>query len=109
MRSRKTEDEPRYAAYAEDFPWFIRTNSKDAPGVVLADRSKAKAEDGYGGRWAALCVNPYAFEHPTGGKFANLGLVHAQLLDHDEPIGRYVPAVDDVFEAVEGDGSDIFA
>lgn len=102
----KSEDQPKMGDLAENFPVFVRCNSKDRPQVIRADMSnvdEAKgAEEVYPGRWALVSVRPYAYDHPTGGKGVSLGLQNVQLLDHDERLAGARPQAQDEFEAIEG-------
>ena len=104
----KTEDQPRFAEYAEDFPVLIRFNAKFKPDVVTpkGDRTvteEEEADEVYSGRWARVSCRAFFYDHPTGGKGVSLGLQNVQLLDHDEPVagGRvkgtaeFEPAGDD--------------
>jgi hypothetical protein len=100
----KTEDQPRLAEFAEDYPVLIRSNSKDRPRVVYANLKECTDEaDVYGGRWACLLINPYAYDHPTGGKGVSFGLQHVQILDNDEPMGGRRIRAEDAFEMVSED------
>lgn len=100
----KSEDYPKMGPeIIENFPMFIRTNSKDRPGVVRADTtnvSEADANEVYGGRWACISVRPYAYDHKTGGKGISLGLQNVQVLDHDDVLGGSRPRPEDEFEPV---------
>jgi hypothetical protein len=104
----KTEDQPSLAEYAEEYPVLLRSRSKDRPKVVYANLKECTDEaDVYGGRWACLLVQPYAFEHAEGGKMINFGLQHVQILDNDEPMGGRVRVqAEDAFEAVGDDAPD---
>jgi hypothetical protein len=102
----KTADDPKWEEYAEAFPVMIRTNSKDRPGIVFGNLAPCTDEtEVYGGRWAVLALNPFAYDHPTGGKGVSWGLQHAQLLEHDDQIGPGRIRAEDAFEAVTTDGA----
>jgi len=99
----KTEDQPRFAEHAEEFPVMLRAANKQKPAVVFASMKPCDSEEEvYGGRWAAMSLNAYAWDHPTGGRGVSFGLNHVQLLDHDEPMGGGRVRVEDAFEAVDG-------
>lgn len=105
----KSEDYPKMGAeIIENFPMFIRTNSKDRPGVVRADTTnvgEADANEVYGGRWACISVRPYAYDHKTGGKGISLGLQNVQVLDHDDVLGGSRPRPEDEFTPVGAAGN----
>ena len=87
----KTEDQPRFAEFAEEFPLMLRFNAKFKPDVVTpkGDRTLAEDEEAdevYSGRWGRVSCRAFFYDHPTGGKGVSLGLQNVQLLDHDEPI-----------------------
>lgn len=99
----RTEDQPRFAEFADDFPLMIRCNSTYRPDVVGPTmqpiREEDEADEVYGGRWGRLSVNPFAYNRPDS-KGVSLGLQNVQLLDHADPIaGGRVKAEND-FEAV---------
>ena len=97
----KTEEQPRLADYADDYPIMIRTSSKDKPQVVFASTKLCNDEaEVYSGRWGKVLVNCYAWEHKTGGKGVSFGLQHVQILDNDEPLVGAKPRPEDAFEAV---------
>ena len=104
----RVEDYPKLGLDPEEFEAFIRTNSKDKPGVVRADTSNVGEEDAnevYDGRWACISVRPYAYDHPTGGKGISLGLQNVQLLDHDDVLaGGKVAAADEFTPAAAPTG-----
>lgn len=100
----KTEEQPRFAEYADVYPVMIRAGSKQKPAIVFASLKPCDSEDEvYGGRWALVNLNAYAWDHPTGGKGVSFGLNHVQLLDHDEPMGGGRVRVEDAFEAIGDD------
>ncbi len=101
----KSEDQPKMSATSEDFPVFIRANSKDRPQVVSAAGKAITEEQSaevYPGRWARFSVRAYAYDHPTGGKGVSLGLQNVQILDNDERLAGARPQASDEFSAVEG-------
>ncbi|MBB4017620.1 hypothetical protein GGR16_002654 [Chelatococcus caeni] len=105
----KTEEQERFADYADEYPTMIRARSNERPGV--ADREgkdvfEDRADEVYGGRWAFVSLRPYAWKHPTGGKGVSFGLQNVQLLEDDEPIGGGRVAASSEFEPVEGIGGD---
>lgn len=107
----RTEDQPRFAEFADEYPLMIRYNAKFKPDVVTpkGDRTideSEEADEVYSGRWARVSCRAFFYDHPTGGKGVSLGLQNVQLLDHDEPIagGRVKGTAE--FEAVGGDDLD---
>lgn len=101
----KTEDNPKIGLDPEEFPVFIRTNSKDKPQIVDAKMTNVgedKAEQVYSGRWGRYSVRPYHYDHPTGGKGVSLGLQNVQILRDDESLGGMRSKAEDDFAAVEG-------
>lgn len=103
----KTEDQPRFVDFAEDYPVMLRMNSKQRPDVVNAQANKIDDEsEVYSGRWARISVRPFFYDHPTGGKGISLGLQNCQLLDHDEVLAGGRVRAEDEFEAVEGSTAD---
>jgi hypothetical protein len=100
------KEQPRFAELADDYPVMLRAGNKEKPAIVFASLAPCLAEEEvYGGRWATMSLNAYAWEHPTGGKGVSLGLNHVMLLDHDEPMGGGRVRVEDTFEAVDGGGA----
>lgn len=91
-------------ASSSDFEgWtLIRTKSLSKPGVVAATGQNVVDEsDVYAGRWAAISLRPYAYDHPKGGKGVSFDLQNVQLLDHDDPIGNSKPRAENEFEPVD--------
>ncbi len=107
----KTEEQPRIAEYAEDFPVLLRMNSKQRPGVVDAQGNPVVDEsEVYSGRWARVSVRVYWYDHPTGGKGVSLGLQNVQILENDEVLAGGRVRAEDEFEPVAiQNTSDIFA
>lgn len=104
----RTEDEPRFAELADDFPFMIRPNSDNRPQVVGPSlrviTEDQEADEVYGGRWGRVSINPYwysADKSPVPG--VGLGLSNVQLLDHDDPLGGGRVSADAEFEAVGED------
>jgi len=100
----KTEDSPKIGLDAEEFPVFIRTNSKDKPQIVdakMTNVTEDKASQVYSGRWGRYSVRPYAYDHPTGGKGISLGLQNVQILRDDESLGGMRSRAEDDFVGVE--------
>lgn len=109
----KTAEDSSLAIYADDFPYFIRTNTKcfDRQGKprpapeVIRPNGKAIAETDepdelYNGRWFRASLNPYWYDNENKG--VSLGLVNIQLLKHDEPLAGGKVAAERDFEPVEG-------
>lgn len=103
----KTADQPRFAEYADEYPVMVRLAAKFKPEVLRPD-AKPETDDAqvYGGRWARASVNPYWYDHPTGGKGVSLGLQNVQLLDHDDAIGGGHVKASDQFDAVDVAGAE---
>lgn len=100
----KTEDYPKLAAYADEFPVMLRASSKDKPGIVFANGSVCNDPEAvYGGRWAIISLRPFFYDHPTGGKGVSLGLQNVQLLDHADPMGSQRVRAEDEFAPIEDD------
>ena len=100
----KTEDQERFAEFAEDYPVMIRCNAKFKPEVVSPTAKAVSADDEadevYSGRFARITVRPFFYDHPTGGKGVSLGLQNVQLLDHADPIAGGRVRAESEFEAV---------
>lgn len=112
---KKTADEASLALYADDYPYLIRPNAKqyqkdgklrpkpdvvDHRGVpVPEDR---EPEETYNGRWMRVSVQPYWYPAGDGMAGVSLGLVNAQLVDHDEPLAGGKAKASSDFEAVDG-------
>lgn len=102
------------AAIADEYPYCLRLSAKafdkngkrrQAPGVVDSSGNEVSADQDadacYDGRWARISVNPFSWEHPTGGKGVSLGLVNVQLLWHDDPLAGGKVKASSEFEAVD--------
>lgn len=97
----KTEEQPRFADLAEDYPVMVRASANYKPQVIRADTQPENDESNiYGGRWCRVSLNPYWYDHPTGGKGVSFGLQNVQLLEHDDPIGGGHVKAEDQFEPV---------
>lgn len=83
---------------------FIGLNSETAPNVVDASLQPVTdiKKEAYGGRWARLSANPFAWDTGKGVRGVSLGLNNVQLLAHDEPFAGKPKATDD-FDAVMED------
>lgn len=98
----KTEEQPRFADVAGDYPVMIRAGNKERPATVFGNMKPCTTEEEvYGGRWATMSLNAFAWDHPTGGKGVSFGLNHVMLLEHDEPMGGGRVRVEDAFEPVD--------
>lgn len=101
----KTSESPKLADYADEYPYILSAKAHtQQPDVAYA--SKKKCEDpaeSYGGRWAALSIQAFAYKHDTGGAGVSFSLSHVMLLDHDDPIGSARARMEDVFEGVGDD------
>ena len=109
-----TASDSSLAIYADDFPHFIRTNTKcfdrqgkprPAPEVVSGSTGKPVLEadepdELYNGRWFRPSLNPYLYDVENKG--VSLGLVNVQLLQHDEPLAGGKVKADREFEPVSG-------
>lgn len=111
----KTEDQPRLADYAEEYPVLIRANARIKPDVInpAGNRELKEDEDAdevYGGRWCRVSIRPFWFDHPTGGKGVSFGLQNVQVLDHDEPMaGGRVRGLGEFEPVATADGGDPLA
>ncbi len=107
----KTEDQPRFAEFADDYPVMIRCNAKYKPEVVgptaRAVPEADEADEVYSGRWGRISLRPFFYDHPTGGKGISLGLQNVQLLDHDNPIAGGRARAESEFESVGDDLADL--
>jgi hypothetical protein len=102
---RKTAERKSLAAYAGDFPVCVTVSAKPRfrPQVVGGDMQPINdPSQMYSGRWGLLALRPYKWTHKTGGTGVSLGLVHVQLLDHDEPMGGGRNDVEDDFTPIAG-------
>lgn len=99
----KTEDQPKMAELADDYPVFLRLNSKQKPDVIFANGDACTVErehEVYGGRWAFVSVRPNLYE-VDGSKGAGVYLQNVQLLEDDERLGSGRVSAAAEFEAVE--------
>lgn len=99
----KTEDQPKMAELADDYPVFLRLNSKDRPGVVFANGTRCdedKSHEVYGGRWAFVSVRPGYYD-VDGSKGVTLYLQNVQLLEDDERLGGGRVSAEAEFESVD--------
>lgn len=107
----KTEDQPRFAEFADDFPTMIRCGANYRPDVIgptnRAIKEEDEADEVYGGRWARISVRPYFWKHPTGGNGISLGLQNVQLLDHDDQIAGGRVRAESEFESVGDELDDL--
>jgi hypothetical protein len=108
MPWKKTADQPRFADLADEYPVMLRCSAqKYRPEVVSPNgrdliAEEQEADEVYSGRWCRVSLNPFFYDHPTGGKGVSFGLSNVQLLDHDEAIGpgkvkaaaEFAPATD---------------
>lgn len=101
----KTDEQPKMAELVEDYPVFLRLNSKDKPGVVFSNGSTCgedKSHEVYGGRWAFVSVRAAAYE-VDGSKGVGLYLQNCQLLEDDERLGGGRVSAEAEFESVGAD------
>lgn len=99
----KTEDQPKMAELVEDYPVFLRLNSKDRPGIVFANGAtcdESKSHEVYGGRWAFVSVRPFAYD-TDGNKGISLGLQNVQLLEDDDRLGGGRVSAESEFESAD--------
>lgn len=99
----KTDEQPKMADLVDDYPVFLRLNSKDKPGVVFANGStcdESKSHEVYGGRWAFVSVRAFAYD-VDGSKGVSLGLQNVQLLEDDERLGGGRVSAESEFESAE--------
>jgi hypothetical protein len=80
----KTEDQPRWAEYADEYPVMIRLNAKQRPDVVTpkGDRTVTEDEEAdeiYAGRWCRVSCQAFWYD-TEGNKGVSFGLQNVQLL-----------------------------
>lgn len=106
----KTEDQPRFAELAEDYPLMIRCNATYRPDVVgptmQTIHEEDEADEIYSGRWARLSVRPFAYNR-TDSKGVSFGLQNVQVLDHADPIAGGRVRAENEFESVEDGLADL--
>jgi hypothetical protein len=99
----KTEDEPKLAEFAEEFPFVLKPSAnEDFPPFVFgpdAKPFKGQPSEIYGGRWAIVVGGGWGYDTGSSGVGWNLNRV--QLLDHDEPIGGGRVATADGFDIAD--------
>jgi hypothetical protein len=80
---------------------FIGMTSKDKPGVIDAMKQPVTdiKSEAYGGRWARVSCNPFAWDTGKGVRGVSLGLNNVQLLQHDARFSGK-PKADDEFDEV---------
>ena len=110
----KTEDDPKLAEYAEEFPIMIRCSSRADSKPQTVGPNRAPVEDtstAYGGRWCYASLSPWCYDHPTGGKGVSIDLKAVQLAEDAEPIGAGPVNAQNEFEDIGGVASsdDMFA
>lgn len=101
-RIQKCEEKGDLAGYLPGWH-FVGLNSKSQPTVVDAQLQSVTdiKKEAYGGRWAKLSANPYAWDTGKGVRGVSLGLNNVQLLAHDEPFAGKPKATDDFDEVLE--------
>lgn len=90
----KTADQPRFAEYADEYPYLIRCNTKMRPDVITpkGDRiitEEEEADEVYMGRWGRFTIDPFWYPASQDGSpipGVSLGLQNVQVLNHAEPI-----------------------
>jgi hypothetical protein len=98
----KTEDMPRLASLAEEFPVLLRAAADFKPTVVNANMSDCNDEEqAYSGRWCVASLNAYFWEHATGGVGISLGLNNVMLLENDDVLAGGKVKAEDEFEAAD--------
>lgn len=114
MPIKETAADASLALYADDFPYFLRMNTKcfdrqgkprPAPEIVHGGTGKPiletdEADELYNGRWFRASLNPYWYDNENIG--VSLGLVNVQVLRHDEPLAGGKVKADREFEPVSG-------
>lgn len=99
----QTENAERYAGF-EEGAVYMQASSDTKPGCVDAKvQDIIDPEDFYSGCYARATVQPYAWEHPTGGKGVSFGLLNIQKLRDGERLGGGRSKASDDFEAVGED------
>jgi len=82
----------------EEFKDSIIFNVKSAtrPGVVDTDLQPIiDPEELYSGAWYRASINPFAWDHPTGGKGVSFGLNNVMKVRDDEPFSGRKTADED--------------
>lgn len=99
----KTEEEPKLAEFAAEFPFVLKPSAnEDFPPYVFgpdAKPFKGQPSEIYGGRWAILVGNAWGYDTGSSGVGWNLNRV--QLLEHDEPIGGGRVATNSGFDVAD--------
>ena len=103
-RIKSCEEKADLAGYLPGWH-FVGLNSKSQPHIVDAKLEPVGDDilkrEAYGGRWARLSANPYAWDTGKGVRGVSLGLNNVQLLAHDEPFAGKPRATDDFDEVLE--------
>ncbi len=116
-----TSSEPRFAEFADEYPFFVRPNSRmlnndgrkrDRPaikyikdGAVVEASSPPDDDFLYNGRWARVCVNPYWYPAKQGPAGVSLALLSTQVLWNDRKLQVGAGGIADTssqYEVVEG-------
>jgi len=101
----KTAESPAIGVDPEEFPFFIRTNTRATsgkPGPQIVDHDLAPVTDPlevYAGRWAILSITVKGYD-VDGNRGVTCYLSNVQVLEHGERLGGGgIPAAQE-FEAV---------
>lgn len=83
---------------------FFTCRSGMKPGVVNPDTDPViDPEEAYPGRWAIATINPFTYNHATGGRGVSFGLNNIQLLEHAPRWGAGRSTAKEDFKPVEID------
>lgn len=112
---KKSAENDKLVAIADEFPVFMAARAKDRPGVVGPDGKAASVEPEmiYPGRWVKGSVQVFAYDN-DGNLGITFGLVNVQLLEDGEELvigGGRVSAESEfegVGDAAGGDAGSMF-
>lgn len=74
----------------DDTVWFLRAKTSYRPQVVDNMKHPIDVEAAYAGCRVKFVVQPFAYEHPKGGKGVGLTLFAVQKVGDDEPFGQSI-------------------
>lgn len=99
----KDGSKKEYDGYADMF--YVGPNSKTRPTVVNRDGTPLTAADGviYGGCYADIIVEVYAYSHPVGGKGITSELKAIRFRKDGDAFGGGAPVTADQFSPVSED------
>lgn len=99
----KDGDKKEYDGYPGNY--YISPNSKKRPQVFNRDGSPLTATDGviYGGCYADVIVDVYAFAHKVGGKGISSELKGVRFRKHADAFGGGAPVTPEAFSELAAD------